>query len=210
MSERCDYCSEEFSSEKDRLEHELDEHADDMSGHEKDDKKNRLNKLQEKDRVASLKKKQKLKTGAAAAVLAIGLVAGGFYAYQNTDMFASGPTNSSIGVGEPVHWHAPYTIKVCGDSKTLQGGPILAHTHGETRFHLEGVRTSREQATLDWIIDSLGGEFSNSGILGYEEPESCPGSEEPGNLTVKVNGQEIENPESYVVRDGDRIVITYS
>lgn len=189
----------------------LEEHGDEMTGHEKDDKKNRLNKLQEKKRVSSLKRKRKLKMGGIAALLFIGLAAGGFYAYKNADKLSPGgaQNNATIGVGEPIHWHAPYDITVCGEKRILEGGPKLAHTHGQSKFHLEGVRQSREQATLDWIIDALGGRFSNQGIFKYKEPESCPGTSEPGNLTVKVNGEKLENPEDYAVRDGDRIVITY-
>ncbi|MFB6190341.1 MAG: hypothetical protein ABEJ91_02105 [Candidatus Nanohaloarchaea archaeon] len=210
MSENCDRCDRVFDSEKERLEHELDDHEKEMSSHEKDEKKGRLNKIQEKERVAGLKRKRKLKMGVFAALLVTGVVAGGFYIYQITSLLSSAPTNSSIGVGQPVHWHADYRVSVCGEERVLQGGPIEAHTHGETTFHLEGVRKTREQATLDWIVDSLGGKFSNSGVLGYEEPESCPGTSEPGNLTVRVNGNKIEDPEDYVVRDGDRIEIVYS
>lgn len=210
MTEGCDHCGKDFSSEQERLEHELDEHSEEMTGHEKDDKKGRLNKIQEKERVARFKKKRKLKLGAIAALLSVGLVTGGFYAYQNTGLSSSTPTNSSAGVGQPVHWHADYRVSVCGEERVLRGGPVEAHTHGETTFHLEGVRQNMEQAQLDWVIDSLGGEFSNSGVLGYEEPESCPGSNEPGNLSVKANGNELEDPENYVVRDGDRVEIVYS
>lgn len=210
MAEECEYCDEEFSSERERLEHEMDEHGENMTSHERDDKKSQLNKIQEKERVAGLKKKRKLRDGAIAAVLLVGLAAGGFFAYQNAGSIGGvQESNATIGVGEPIHWHAPYTIEVCGERRILEGGPKLAHTHGQSKFHLEGVRQNREQATLDWIIDSLGGEFSNTGILGYEEPESCPGTDEPGNLTVVVNGQQLDNPEDYIVKDGDNIVIRY-
>ncbi|MFB6158512.1 MAG: hypothetical protein ABEJ95_02510 [Candidatus Nanohalobium sp.] len=80
----------------------------------------------------------------------------------------------------------------------------MAHTHGQSKFHLEGVRNKREQATLEWIVDALGGKLENDSIMGKT---SCNG--EPANLTVKVNGQELENPLNYVVQDGDNIKIKY-
>lgn len=208
MSHQCEECEEEFSTELEKLEHELEEHEEELSSHSRSKKKERANKLRQKKQTASAEKKKKMKY-AGIGVILLGLAAGGgFLAAQSMNF--SPETNSSIGVGEPVHWHASYQITVCGDDRILRGGPLKAHTHGETRFHLEGVRNNREEATLDWVIDSLGGQFSNEGILGYTEPESCPGSNESGELTVEANSNTLENPEDYIVRDGDSITITYS
>lgn len=104
--------------------------------------------------------------------------------------------------GEAVHWHASYQISVCGENRVPRGGPMLAHTHGETQFHLEGVRQNKEQATLDWVLDSLGTKFSENSIYGKT---SCNG--ESANLTVKANGETLESPEDYIIRDGDNIRI---
>jgi len=199
----CKYCDKDFSSKKGKLEHELDEHQDEMSSHAKSDKKSELNKLQQQTQTSKHNKRKKLQYGAI-GVLLVGLVAGGgFYASQNMDSF-SGHTNASMGVGQPVHWHADYQITVCGENQVLQGGPTAAHTHGETTFHLEGVRT-QEQAQLDWIVDALGGELEENSIMGQT---SCNG--EPANLTVTANGNEIEDHLSFVPRDGDFIRITLS
>lgn len=205
MSE-CKYCDEDFSSEKEKLRHELDEHEEDMSSHDKSQKKSKLNKLEQKEQTSKHNKKQKLQYGAVGLLL-VGLVAGGgFFAYQNAgSVVGPAQTNASIGVGEPVHWHADYRITVCGDEKILQGGPTKAHTHGEKTFHLEGVRNSREEATLDWIVDQLGGQLEENSIMGQE---GCNG--EPANLTVKVNGDKIEDHMNYIPRDGDMIRIDYS
>jgi hypothetical protein len=197
----CSYCDKDFSSNKEKLEHELDEHEDEMSSHEKSDKKSQLNKLEQKTKTKKHNRKQKIKYGGIAAVLGIMIIGGGFLAAQDIDNTRP-VTNSSIGVGEPVHWHASYQISVCGENRVPQGGPMLAHTHGETRFHLEGVRQSKEQATLDWVMDSLGTKFSENSIYGQT---SCNG--EPANLTVKANGETLENPEEYIIRDGDNIRI---
>lgn len=197
----CSYCDKNFSSKKEKLEHELDEHEDEMSSHEKSDKKSQLNKLEQKTKTKKHNRKQKIKYSGIAAILGVLVISGGFLAAQNIDNTRP-VTNSSIGVGEPVHWHASYQISVCGENRVPQGGPMLAHTHGETRFHLEGVRQSKEQATLDWVMDSLGTKFSENSIYGQT---SCNG--EPANLTVKANGETLENPEEYIIRDGDNIRI---
>jgi hypothetical protein len=200
----CSYCDKDLSSRKEKLEHELEEHSDEMSSHEKSDKKSELNKLDQKQKTRNHNRRKKLQF-AGIGVLLLSLVAGGgFFAYQNIDS-VSPATNSSIGVGEPVHWHAEYQVTVCGEEKILQGGPVQAHTHGEKTFHMEGVRQKEEQARLDWIVDSLGGKLEEDSILGRD---SCNG--EPANLTVKANGNEIEDHLNYVPRDGDFIRIDYS
>jgi hypothetical protein len=205
----CEYCDEEFDSKKERLEHELSEHKEELTGHEKDEKKSELSKLEDQDQTSKVERNRKMKRAGIGVIGLLILAGGGFAALQSFD--TSPPTtNESIGVGtDPVHWHADYQITVCGEDRVLRDGPMLAHTHGEKSFHLEGRRTSREQATLGWVANQLGAEFSNSGILGYEEPESCPGTEEPGNLTVEANGETLEDPENYILRDGDMITITY-
>lgn len=199
----CNYCDEEFSNKKDRLEHELDEHEDEMTGHEKSDKKSELNKLEQKEQTAKHNKKQKLKYAGISVVALVLLGGGAFAVYQNTDLMEPPTTNSSIGVGETVHWHAEYDLSVCGENQLLQGGPLEAHTHGTSTLHMEGVRTSREEATLDWIIDQLGGELEENSVMGQTR---CNG--EPANLTVKINGEEVENHLDYIPRDGDRVEIT--
>lgn len=198
----CSYCDKNFSSEKEKLEHELAEHQEELSSHKRSDKKSRLNKLEQKEKTRKHNRKQKIKYGGIIAVLGFVVVGGGFLAAQNMD--STRPvTNSSIGVGEPVHWHADYQITVCGENRVPRGGPMLAHTHGETTFHLEGVRKSEEQATLDWVLDRLGTRFTEDSIYGQT---SCNG--EPANLTVKANGDLLEDPENYIIRNGDNIRIS--
>lgn len=200
----CDYCSEDFSSDKERLEHELEEHGDEMSSHDKSDKKTELNKLQQQKQTSKHNKKKKLQFAGIGIVL-LGLVAGGgFWASQNIETGPSA-TNASIGVGEPVHWHADYRLTVCGQEQVLQGGPTAAHTHGQNTFHLEGVRQSKEEAQLDWIVDQLGGQLEENSIMGRD---GCNG--EPANLTVTVNGEKVEDHMTYIPRDGDMIRIDYS
>jgi hypothetical protein len=199
----CKYCDEEFSSKKGKLEHELDEHGDEMSSHEKSEKKSELNKLEQQEQTSKHNKKKKLQYGAV-GILLLGVVAGGgLYAVQNIEV---GPamTNESLGIGQPVHWHADYQITVCGEDRILEGGPMKAHTHGQTTFHLEGVRQNKEEATLDWIVDRLGGQLEENSIMGRE---NCSG--EPANLTVTVNGNEVEDHMNLVPRNGDFIRINY-
>lgn len=199
----CNYCDQDFSSKKERLEHELEEHSDDMTGHEKSDKKSELNKLEQKKQTAKHNKKKRLQYTGISLLALVLIIGGGYAVYQQTDLGSTGQTNESIGVGQTIHWHADYQITVCGQDRIIQGGPLQAHTHGEQTLHMEGFRESREQATLDWIIDQLGGELEENSILGTTE---CDG--EPANLTVTANGEEVEDHLNYIPRNGDNLEIT--
>lgn len=199
----CSYCDEEFSSEKEQLEHELEEHEDEMTGHEKSDKKSDLNKLQQKKQTSKHNRKKKLQYAGIGVVALLLITGAGYAVYQNTDFGSAPATNESIGVGQTIHWHADYQITVCGQDRIIQGGPIQAHTHGTSTLHMEGFRDRQEQATLDWIIDALGGELEENSVLSTTQ---CNG--EPANLTVTVNGEQLENHLDYIVRDGDRVEIT--
>lgn len=201
----CKYCDEEFSSKKEKLEHEMEEHGEEMSGHDKEEKKSELNKLQQQEQTSKHKKRRKIKYTAIGVIL-LGLIgSGGLYAVNTFDI-GGGPelTNETLGIGTPVHWHADYQLEVCGQDEILRGGPLKAHTHGEETFHMEGVRQNREEATLDWIVDSLGGELEENSIMGRDE---CDG--EPANLTVEANGEVIEDHLNYIPRNGDVISINY-
>ena len=70
---------------------------------------------------------------------------------------------------------------------------------------MEGVRTTREEATLYWIVDQSGGQMENKSIMGRN---SCNGK--PHNLTVEVNDEELEDPLNYIPRDEDFLGIDYS
>jgi len=43
----CDYCEEEFSDKESKLDHELIEHEDEMSGHEQSEKKSKQARTRE-------------------------------------------------------------------------------------------------------------------------------------------------------------------
>lgn len=200
MTEECDYCDKEFEKEKRKLQHELKDHEEEMSSHDKDGKQRKLNKLKEKEQTAKHKRRRKMIYGGIAALVLVGLVVGGFQAYQLSKSLQPEKIPSK-GIGTPVHWHANYQITVCGENRAFQGGTTKAHTHGQGQFHLEGVR-NKEQATLDWIVDRLGGNLENNSVMGQT---TCNG--EPAELTVEANGEKLENPLEYIPRDRDNIVI---
>ncbi len=98
----CGTCDEEFSSEEDKLEHELNEHEEELSSHDKSEKKNKLNKMREKKKSKKQERNRKLKMagGGIAAAVVVGFV--GLQMFQ----LAQGTVpavNESLGIGTGVH-----------------------------------------------------------------------------------------------------------
>lgn len=204
MPEQCEYCDEEFDSEKERLEHELDEHEDELSSHARSDKKSELNKLKEQKKTEKNNRKNKIKYAAVGVVLLGVVVGAGAFAAQNADVLNGIQNkNESAGIGTPVHWHSDYNINICGERRVVEGGPLTAHTHGQSTFHMEGVREERGEATLEGVVETLSGdEFNATHVMGQS---TCDG--EPAELSVSVNSQELEAPYDYILRDGDVVNI---
>ncbi len=96
----CDHCGEEFGSEREELEHVLDEHGDDITSHREDDIKRKLNRMDEDSSTGfSYRKPAK----AAAVIL---LVAGAGYGLLSTGMLqfsaSQEPTGNAAGTEIPL------------------------------------------------------------------------------------------------------------
>lgn len=128
-----------------------------------------------------------------------------------------------------VHWHADLDIVVCGEERQLPeatpGGLIgdhRLHTHdrvtnqqslaasdGNGVIHNEGdITLAPRLHTLGRFMDQVGARFSNTGVYEMENGDACPDGT-VGQLTVTVNDQVLEDPENYIPRDGDKIVVTF-
>lgn len=113
-------------------------------------------------------------------------------------------------------WHADYSITICGEERPPFpdfGGGI--HSDGDGRIHI--APSSPGQAGRS---ANLGRFFANAGArltddyLGlpdggtYESGGTCP-SGETARLGVWVDGERLEDPASYVPRDGESVRVVY-
>jgi hypothetical protein len=140
-----------------------------------------------------------------AVVIAITLFIGGNVVYNNFTSWSRGP----------VHWHADFTIDICGNELTLPGSKSIfsnrvgtdeSHHHEDMRIHLEGVMMERETATLGFFFRAIGGELTStsitvpteSGTATWKNGDKCHDGS-VGTLRVYANGTEIENFPDYVI-----------
>lgn len=114
------------------------------------------------------------------------------------------------------HWHAPYSIQVCGmEHPPLPYSKGDIHTHGQGQIHIhpESPATAGTNANLSAFFESIGGTITRNRLslppmLNKRNGDTC-GDGEEGELSVYVNGNEIDNFTEYVPRDGEKVIIYF-
>jgi hypothetical protein len=139
--------------------------------------------------------------------------------------------NINSATGGPVHWHADYEVRVCGETlelvdpegiKNKIGNPTF-HEHNDDRIHIEGSVEELVDVSLGKYFETIGGELDHGhlvfhdehkGVIDVEDGYSCPGGGE-GSLKVYINGKLDEHFEDYViypdpnVPPGDCIIVVF-
>ncbi len=124
--------------------------------------------------------------------------------------------------GGLVHWHADFTIGICGERQHLaraQGfdnkvGTGTLHHHDEGvdlggvyRIHVEGVILDLSEVDLGHFFEAIGGELTNESLTitlhdrsvrTVRNGDLCPDSH-AGELKVLVNNKRIPDPENYII-----------
>jgi hypothetical protein len=209
----CDHCDSEFGSERAKIEHALDSHEDELSSHKRDKLKRRLNKIDDgaNERSFGIPVEVAYVVGGLAIVaLAVGgMVYGGVLSFDATD--TSSPTGRAVDVGPAgtVHQHAPFSVYVNGDEidfsrprYQLQSDRVHFEAGDGTKIHKHA-----KGVTIGYALDTLNMGL-NGTCLEVDSREYC--EDESSDLSVTVNGEEVENPAQHVIQDGQNIVIRYS
>ncbi len=131
-------------------------------------------------------------------------------------MFSQGASRPPSYTGRPVHWHALFDIKICSEPKNLleydpgrrMVGPMLTHTHGDNKMHIEGQVNRPEEIKIGGFMEALNIPFSATTIKSKTNGDSCPDGQ-PGMVKMFVNGQPNTDFREYVPKDGDAIRIVF-
>ncbi|MBI4214610.1 hypothetical protein HY546_01315 [archaeon] len=116
--------------------------------------------------------------------------------------------------GGPVHWHADFEVMVCGEPVDIVDpsglsnlvGSATVHEHGDNRIHIEGVLERREQASVGWFFEKIGGHFEEGhlivptmhGVVEKRDGNLCPNGR-AGKLKLFVNGEANGQLGDYVI-----------
>lgn len=167
---------------------------------------------------APIKKKRRGQAVFIAALTAI-LLGGGAAA----TLFRSNPQPIKRGAIAGEHWHASYSIEICG--KMLEPYPTTEgeiHTHGDGRIHIhpQTPAFSNQNATVGKFFDSVettigrtqkGKDFIQfPNAKRYEDGGTCPGSSKRQELVFLLNGKKVDgNPYGVVLHDGDEVIVRF-
>ena len=110
------------------------------------------------------------------------------------------------------HWHADYTITVCGETIPDFGEtPGGVHTHGDGAIHLEPAHPAEAgpSANMARFMAGAGGRLTDTSLRlpsgeEYNNGDTCPDGDS-GQVFLMVNGIPSANIASYVPRDGESI-----
>ena len=146
-------------------------------------------------------------------IVIIGLV--GYGGYRLIRSLPGGETFTPA----PVHWHGFLTMSVCGEARDIRDrnhdspgvksvGNALLHTHGDNWIHIEGRVLSASDISLLAFFNALKIPFGTDHFFDKQGSSACNDGN-PDLLRVKVNGADIADPVNYVVRDQDKIEISF-
>ncbi len=209
----CDHC--DFSGdEAAMLQHTLDAHGDDLSSHDRDDLKRRLNKMDAGGSDGGMPVRT---VGIAAGVLAV-LVAAGYGAVASgavsftTDAGPSTPSQGPETLGAPgsVHEHAQFSVFIDGSEVDFSRPQYQVGQTGNRHIHFEGgdgstIHKHATGVTVGYALEAHGFSIEDGCLVAYDGTRYCNGT-----VTTTVNGDQLQSPQDYVIRDGDVINVRYS
>lgn len=213
---RCDHCDDEFDSERERIQHVLDEHDEDINSHERDSLKRELNKLETDGSggtSVSVRQYTKPLVGVVAVIALVGVA------------FASGLISFDTGGGEPTtdadgdvtpgapgtaHDHAQFDVVIDGDAIDFSQPRYQIGQTQNRYIHFEGgdgqtIHKHATDTTIAFALESLDMSITSECLTLATGEQYC---EDEGNLTVQANGNAV-NASSYVIQEDDVIEVAF-
>ncbi len=205
----CGKCGESFSSEREKLRHLLQEHKEELSSHRRDELKRELNRIGS-ERSDGLDFPAR---SATLVMLFLAVLGGGYAAFTTGAVsFSAGSDEGggpvSVGPVGSTHDHASFSVVVEGERVDFSLSRYQLQSQ-EVHFENGDGSTIHKHATgvtVGYALQTLGMGVNETCL----ETVSDTYCEPDGDLTVTVNGGEVEEPAETVIRDGQNIRIEYS
>ena len=154
--------------------------------------------------------------GVAAAVVVI--LVGGYFAWGFLSQgSASGavvnnsPPPTGVKFGDAIHWHPELMISLCGKPYSLPpetGAMPGIHTHSDMPvIHLE-TTYDPAKLTLGGAMKDMGLKFGKGILMDKKDGDKCSDGKE-GKITVKSDGQLVEDYLNLQLRDGQNIEVSF-
>lgn len=113
------------------------------------------------------------------------------------------------------HWHAPFSVEVCGRALAFPPSPGNTHTHGDGVIHVHPESDEEgRRATLATFFQSIGVTLTSDSLTlpdgkRFRNGDRCGG--QPGRLRVWVNDREMSVEEflRYYPQNGDRVRVRF-
>jgi len=212
----CNHCDAAFDSERERIQHVLDEHGDDINSHERDSLKRDLNKLETDDGAGSslsIQDYAKPLAGVGAVVLLVGLAfASGIISVDTGAAESTTDADGDITPGAPgtTHEHAQFNVVVDGREIDFSQSRYQVGQTQNRYLHFEGgdgqtIHKHATDTTIAFALESLGMSLANGCLTLDTDEKYC---EDEGNLTARANGG-VVNASTYVIQDGDVIEVAF-
>lgn len=206
----CKHCDDSFESEAELHRHWLNDHDDELTGHDRDAAKRTVNKLEQKQQEKKTQKRSMYRTIGYAIVAIVALAGVGYGTVQtgivsfNADSTSSSTFTGAMTAPGTAHYHVPFEMIVDGEridfsKPRYQVVDRRAHFEGgdgaTLHMHANGV-------SLEYVINSFGWSLST-------DSAAVKGTTYDA-VSVTVNGEEIENVTDYVPSEGRPVRITLS
>ncbi len=113
------------------------------------------------------------------------------------------------------HWHAPFSVEVCGRALSFPPSPGNVHTHGDGIIHVHPeTEEEARAATLETFFRSIGVSISEGVLVlpdGRKFRNGDPCSGQPGRLRLSINGREMAVREflQHYPQNGDQVRVSF-
>jgi len=174
-------------------------------------KKERKEREEKRESFAEKRSKEKRRNIAiAAGVFAVIAVIVGYSAYTFATMSANVP-GAPPGAGRlgDEHEHASLLVRIFGDKFDFS---LPAYQIKSSWIHFEGqdgntIHRHASGVTLGYLFDTLNVDVTNDCFIFPDQREFC--TNEDYSLKFYINHQKVNGIRDYVLKEGDRILISY-